>query len=74
MPLVRCPNCGQAMGVNRAVLGEVVGCMTFQCESRFRAIEYRPHTGLMSQLVFIGVVGFAIYFAAIWLNSYYRVF
>lgn len=74
MPLVRCPTCGQRMVVNRNVVGDVVGCLTLRCETQFRAREVRRHTNWLSQLMFFGVILFAVFLSIVWLNRQMRWF
>lgn len=68
MPIIQCPTCGRQMLVNRSVVGDVVGCLTLRCETRFRAIEVRRHSNWLSQIVFYGVIVFAIGMGFVWMQ------
>jgi hypothetical protein len=69
MPFTRCPHCGRLQGVDRNLVGHVVGCMNYRCDLSFTAKEYRRNQGMASQVVFAGVIAFGVFLAVVWLTK-----
>ncbi len=71
MPLTKCSHCRKVQIIRREMLGQELGCLNSSCERSFIAEEYYRHSGLLSQLVFYGVIAFALYLAATWWGGQY---
>lgn len=66
MPYTSCPYCGRVQGVDKKLLGQVVGCMNHRCEFSFTAREFLPHRGGWSLLVFGLVIASAVFLMVVW--------
>ncbi len=66
MPYTKCPSCRKVQAVVPALVEKEVGCMNERCAKRFQAIEYHGHSGILSRLVFLIAVAFALVMLVRW--------
>jgi hypothetical protein len=71
MPLTKCCYCRRIQIIKREMLGKELGCLNAHCERPFVAYEYFRHRGILSQLVFYGVIVFALYLAITFWGGHY---